>query len=366
MDPEVEAVKRRYPILDVAEEHTKLRLAGRYYRGRCPFHSESTASFYVDPRSGRWRCFGRCASGWRDVIDFFGWLEYGERWNARDAEMFKAVFGELKGHAPLRPAVPPRPPLPDYEPIPKTRDVMLLLHRVAEMYSLTLWAHPGPDTPLAYFHSRGFSDEAIRSLRLGYCPGRGLVPYLKRGNIPLQLARDMHLLNERRGDREFMRGRVIFPEIDESGNIVHLIGRRWAPFLGGDAVKYLSLKDFDKPIYGWGQLDKAESRRPVFVMESPPDRVTLLQWGYDALATLGTDISQQAIRLLASLQRPLIYLPHNDGGTGLRAARLWQSVVGRGAILELGMDVKDVNDLGARPGGRYTFERLVTPLIASL
>src|SRR5574337_1157523 len=171
--------------------------------------------------------------------------------------------------------------------VPKTCDVMMLLHRVAEMYSLSLWSDDGPETPLAYLRERGFSDDIIRSLRLGYCSGRELVPYLRRGNIPLRLARDMHLLNESRGDREFMRGRVIFPEIDETGNIIHLIGRRWASFLGAPAVKYLSLKDFDKPIYGWGQLDKRESRRPVFVAESPPDRITLVQWGHEAVATLG-------------------------------------------------------------------------------
>jgi DNA primase len=104
----------------------------------------------------------------------------------------------------------------------------------------------------------------------------------------------------------------------------------------------------------------------VFIVESPPDRVTLLQWGYDALATLGTDLSQRAIKLLASVRRPLIYLPHNDGGTGLRAARLWQSAVGRGAILELSMDVKDVNEFGTQLGGCHEFERLITPVIASL
>lgn len=345
-------------MLDLAEAHTKLRLAGRYYKGCCPFHSERTASFYVDAATGRWRCFGRCASGWRDVIDFYGWLRYGERWNARNAEMFKEIFGELKGSAP-RMAVAPRPPLSEYRPVPKTRDVMMLLHRVAEMYSLSLWSDDGPGTPLAYLRGRSFSDDTIRSLRLGYCSGRGLVPYLRRGNIPLRLAREMHLLNASRGDREFMTGRVIFPEIDEGGNIIHLIGRRWASFLGKAAVKYLSLKDFDKPIYGWGQLDKSEARRPVFVTESPPDRVTLVQWGHDALATLGTDLSQPAIRLLASLRRPLVYLPHNDGGTGLCAVRLWQSAVGHGTILELDMNVKDVNELGAQPGGRSEFERLI-------
>jgi DNA primase len=365
MDPEIETVKRQNSILDLAEPHTKLRLAGRYYKGRCPFHEERTASFYVDTRSGRWRCFGRCASGWRDVIDFCGWLRYGERWNARDAEMFKDVFGELKGRAHF-PIVVSRPALPEYKPVSKTRDVMLLLHRVAELYSLMLWANAGPDTPLTYLRGRGFSDESIRSLRLGYCSGRGLVPYLKRGNIPLQLARNMHLLNETRGDREFMTGRVIFPEIDETGNIVHLIGRRWAPFLSEAAVKYLSLKDFDKPIYGWGQLDKTESRRPVFVTESPPDRITLVQWGYDALATLGTDLSQQAIKLLISLRRPIVYLPHNDGGPGLRAARLWQTAAGHGTILELSMSVKDINELGVRPSGPAEFGRLIAPLITSL
>ncbi|MCF6150413.1 MAG: hypothetical protein E3K37_17395 [Candidatus Kuenenia sp.] len=41
---------------------------GNRFWGLCPFHSERTASFCVDPEKQRFRCFGCHASG--DVIDF--------------------------------------------------------------------------------------------------------------------------------------------------------------------------------------------------------------------------------------------------------------------------------------------------------
>lgn len=56
-------------IVATIENHLSLIRAGEGYRGRCPFHQERTASFFVWPKSQRWRCFGACATG-GDVLDF--------------------------------------------------------------------------------------------------------------------------------------------------------------------------------------------------------------------------------------------------------------------------------------------------------
>lgn len=45
-----------------------LKKSGRYLRGLCPFHTERTASFFVNPEKNRFRCYGCGASG--DSIDF--------------------------------------------------------------------------------------------------------------------------------------------------------------------------------------------------------------------------------------------------------------------------------------------------------
>jgi len=62
-------LKRRTDFVAIVSRYAKLRRAGRQYVGLCPFHSERTPSFYVDPQWKVFKCFGRCdASG--DLFDF--------------------------------------------------------------------------------------------------------------------------------------------------------------------------------------------------------------------------------------------------------------------------------------------------------
>src|SRR6266852_4980878 len=55
-------------IVEVIGEHTKLKKAGRSWKGLCPFHNERTPSFTVDRDKGLYHCFGCGAGG--DVIHF--------------------------------------------------------------------------------------------------------------------------------------------------------------------------------------------------------------------------------------------------------------------------------------------------------
>ncbi len=53
----------------IAQELTEMKSAGpNSEKGKCPFHTERTPSFYVFYRSQQWRCFGACNDG-GDVID---------------------------------------------------------------------------------------------------------------------------------------------------------------------------------------------------------------------------------------------------------------------------------------------------------
>jgi len=61
-------VKRRVPIVAVAERLTELRGSGRSLSGRCPFHQDRTPSFVVWPKIGRFRCYGCRLRG--DVVEF--------------------------------------------------------------------------------------------------------------------------------------------------------------------------------------------------------------------------------------------------------------------------------------------------------
>jgi CHC2 zinc finger len=55
-------------ILEVISGRVELRKVGREYKGLCPFHTEKTASFSVNPEKQVFYCHG-CLSG-GDVVEF--------------------------------------------------------------------------------------------------------------------------------------------------------------------------------------------------------------------------------------------------------------------------------------------------------
>ena len=61
-------VKSKVSILDVVLEYVKLKQLGGYWKGPCPLHQETDASFTVSPDKQIFYCFGCHAGG--DVIAF--------------------------------------------------------------------------------------------------------------------------------------------------------------------------------------------------------------------------------------------------------------------------------------------------------
>jgi len=107
-------------------------------------------------------------------------------------------------------------------------------------------------------------------------------------------------------------------------------------------------------------LARLDPSRPVFVVEGIVDYVTLWQWGYQAVATLGTSIKAQDARRLARAAQ-VVFVPDGDEA-GQAAAARWQEVVGHGYVLRLPEGVDDVNDLAQQADGEEIFHRLVEVL----
>ena len=49
-------------IVDVVSDYVTLRRSGSRYKGLCPFHDDTTPSFYVTPSLGIFKCFA-CGKG---------------------------------------------------------------------------------------------------------------------------------------------------------------------------------------------------------------------------------------------------------------------------------------------------------------
>jgi DNA primase len=74
LDEDVARVREATNIVAVVSEHLALKRVGRRYQGLCPFHSEKTPSFSVNPELGLYHCFGCGVGG--DAIRFVREIEH--------------------------------------------------------------------------------------------------------------------------------------------------------------------------------------------------------------------------------------------------------------------------------------------------
>ena len=72
-DEDVARVRAATDIAALIGEHTALKRVGRRLVGLCPFHSEKSPSFSVNPEEGLYYCFGCQVSG--DAISFVRGIE---------------------------------------------------------------------------------------------------------------------------------------------------------------------------------------------------------------------------------------------------------------------------------------------------
>src|SRR5690625_738489 len=67
-ETKIEEVRTASDVVDVVSNYVQLKRSGTNYFGLCPFHSEKTPSFSVNPNMGIFKCFGCGAGG--DVFKF--------------------------------------------------------------------------------------------------------------------------------------------------------------------------------------------------------------------------------------------------------------------------------------------------------
>src|SRR5205814_2664052 len=72
--PFIDDLRLTANIVQVVQDYVPLKRAGATYKGLCPFHSEKTPSFHVNPEKGFFHCFGCGAGG-----DVFKFLELHEK-----------------------------------------------------------------------------------------------------------------------------------------------------------------------------------------------------------------------------------------------------------------------------------------------
>ncbi len=300
---QVEQVKRKVDVVEVVGDYVALKKAGRNFKGLCPFHSEKTASFMVNPELQIYKCFG-CGKG-GDVISFIEEMEGVE---------FREALEMLADRAGVK-----------LKPMGERKDRseqkrMIEAHELAkEYYHYLLTEHKRGKEALKYLNDRGVGEKLIEEFKLGYAleSWEGLYKYLvnKKNFEPELLVRAGLLIKSSKGKGYYdrFRGRVMFPLIDHRGRNL-AFGGRILPGLGDEKTpKYINSPETDiyhksEMLYGFYQAKQAIRKNDrVVVVEGEMDMISSYGAGVtETVAIKGTALTIQQVRLIKRLTKRMV------------------------------------------------------------
>lgn len=308
----VDEIKQRLPIDELVGRYVELRRSGASYKGLCPFHSEKTPSFYVNPSRGTYKCFG-CDKG-GDVLSFV-------------MEMEKLPFLEALERLAEQTGVP----LPDRDTqAPSLKKQLYAVNEAAAMFFSEALRDARGQAARQYVQERKFGKEAIELFDLGYAPraGDALQAHLEKGAYEqrIMIAAGLILQDDETGRmRDRFRGRLMFPIRDGAGKILGFGGR----VMGDGQPKYLNSPQtevFDKSGVLFGLHLAASTLRsgaPAVLVEGYLDTVRAHLSGFaNVVASLGTAVTPAQLSLLRRYTQTVILALDPDSAGQSAAARV--------------------------------------------
>jgi len=306
-------ILRRTDIVELIGAHLPLRAAGRTHKGLCPFHTEKTPSFVVNPERQIFHCFG-CGEG-GDAITFLmkherlGFMEAVRFLADRAGVSLPATRGPGPGEADAR--------LP-----------LLEIHRLALQHFRENLAGVAGEAARLYLAERGLTHEVVERFELGYAlpSWDALLRVLKKKGYPDKVLEAAGLSVPRQkgsGYYDRFRNRLMIPIWDASGKVIAFGGRALEP----KEVKYLNSPETalyrkGAHLYGLNVAARAiRERKVVIVVEGYFDAIMLHAHGFDhAVAALGTALTTDQARLLGRYAQTVVLLFDPDA-PGIGAAR---------------------------------------------
>lgn len=292
----------RCDIVDVVSSYVALQHKGSNYFGLCPFHNEKTGSFSVSPDKQIYYCFG-CKRG-GGVISFIMEIE---GLSFPDAVRFLAKRVGMT--------------VPEEEAdreASRHRQRLLAVNKDAARWFYQNLSRPEGAAVAAYLERRKISRKTAMNFGLGASLDSWdslLTAMLQKGYTKRELL-DAGLVVQNQKGRLYdkFRNRLIFPVIDVRGDVVAFGGR----VLDKSEPKYLNTQEtavYSKRRNLYGINLAKRTKRPNFILcEGNIDVITLHQAGFDnAVASMGTALTTEQIRLLSRYTKELVLCYDNDG-----------------------------------------------------
>lgn len=330
----VEKILDAVQIVDVVSEFVTLRKRGVNYVGLCPFHDDTTPSFYVSPSKGVCKCFA-CGKG-GSAVHFI--MEH-EQMTYPDALRWLARKYNIE--------IKERELTDDERREANERESMFIVNEWAKDWFRDFMHNDvdGQAIGKQYFRSRGIRDDIMQKFQLGYAPVRRNAlseAALAKGYKAEFLVKTGLCYRKDSGELvDRYAGRVIFPWLNVSGKVSAFGGRLLDSRTKGVQQKYVNSPESDiyhkdHELYGLYQAKRAIVKEDcVYMVEGYTDVIAMHQCGIEnVVANSGTALSIYQIRLLHRFTANVVLLYDGDEA-GIHAA-----MRGTDMLLSEGMNIR--------------------------
>ncbi len=317
-DNVIDEVLTRADIESVVGRYVLLKRSGGNLWGLCPFHSEKTASFSVNPAKGIYKCFG-CGKG-GNAINFIMEIEH---LNYPEAiRHLGALYGV---------EIPETTSSGNDVRKDEKNRVYDILKEAAKFYYKS-FNDPDIGQPAReYASKRGLSKQTLDNFGIGYSPmsWNALYDLLKsKGYKDEELTNSgIFKKSEKTGKPyELFRGRLMFPIFDSFGKIIAFGGRA----LGDEKPKYINSPDslvYDKRnhLYAMNFARKEQSKQ-LIVVEGYMDAIAMHVAGFkNTVAALGTSFTDNQLKLCSRYAEEVVFFFDADNAgqnAALRAIKM--------------------------------------------
>ena len=296
----IDLIKQRLDIIDIASDYLKLTKAGSNHKALCPFHTEKTPSFIINPERQTWHCFGACGVG-GDVIELVIKIE-------------KINFSEALKILAQRAGVQ----LNNNSGPDKNSRLYEINFEACEFYKAQLELPEGKKAK-EYIDKRGINDEASETFEFGFSSytNSNLVSKLTSiGFKEIEIIQSgLAIKRENNQVRDFFYGRLMIPIKNSNGRVIGFGAR----VLDDTNPKYINTPStpiFDKKsvLFGLSVASKAiRDDNSVVVMEGYLDVITAHQFGFkNVVASMGTALTANQVGSLKSRTNNFVLAMDSD------------------------------------------------------
>ena len=340
---QIAQVRDATDIVALISNYLTLKKAGKGFQGLCPFHTDSSPSFHVDPNTQLYYCFG-CQKG-GNVYNFL-------------MEMEKMSFVESVEFLAEKAGIAlPRTQVDDR--LEKEKEALYFVNRWAANLFYKNLLSPAGKNALQYLQGRGISQEMIKTFGLGYSlpDWDGLIKQANKDSVSTEVLLKAGLVIIRTGGGYYdrFRGRFMIPIIDLYKKVLGFGGRK---LVDDDSPKYINSPE--TPIYQKGYIlfglyqsrEAIKAQDQAIFVEGYTDLISLFYAGIkNVVATSGTALTAAQAKLIRRFTENVILLYDADTSGSLAAMR------GADIFLDEGLEVKIVTLPAGHDPDSYVRER---------